>query len=82
VHLAEGRLYQAEECLRDSLSRWTSLRTELFRARTMTTLAEVHRALGDEPTASRLTDEAMETFRTYGAREYAELSLQRRLQSS
>lgn len=82
VHLAEGRLYQAQECLEDSLARWTALRTELFRARTLTTLAEVHRALGDEPTAARLTGEAVETFRTYGAREYAELTVQRRLQSS
>jgi DNA-binding SARP family transcriptional activator/tetratricopeptide (TPR) repeat protein len=74
IHLAEGRLYQAKDCLEDALRRWTDLHTELFRARTQHTLASVHTALGDAPTARRMTDEAMETFRTYGAREYAELS--------
>ncbi|QFU91923.1 Regulatory protein AfsR [Amycolatopsis sp. YIM 10] len=74
VHLADGRLYQAKECLEDSLRRWTELRTELFRARTLRTLAEVHHALGDVATAQRMTAEAVETFRTHGAREYLELS--------
>jgi DNA-binding SARP family transcriptional activator/tetratricopeptide (TPR) repeat protein len=75
IHLANGRLYQARDCLEDSLRRWTDLHTDLFRARTLHTLAEVHNALGDAPTARRMTTEAMETFRTHGAREYAELSL-------
>ncbi|TDV48837.1 AfsR/SARP family transcriptional regulator [Actinophytocola oryzae] len=74
IHLADGRLYQAKDCLEDSLRRWTDLHTELFRARTMHTLASVHDALGDAPTARRMSMSAMETFRTYGAREYTELS--------
>ncbi|WP_216206218.1 AfsR/SARP family transcriptional regulator [Amycolatopsis aidingensis] len=74
VRLVDGRLYQARDCLEDSLRRWTDLRSELFRARTVHTLAKMHQALGDGPTAQRLTAEAMETFRTYGAREYAESS--------
>jgi hypothetical protein len=48
--------------------------TELFHARTLHTLAQVNDALGDGLTAARLTAEAVETFRTYGAREYAELA--------
>ena len=75
IHLADGRLYQAKDCLEDSLRRWTDLQTELFRARTLHTLAGVHNALGDASASRRMTAEAMETFRTYGAREYAELSL-------
>jgi len=74
IHLADGRLYQAKDCLEDSLRRWTDLRTELFRARTLHTLAQVHDALGDAPTAQRMTTEAVATFRTYGAREYQELT--------
>ncbi|MER6667357.1 BTAD domain-containing putative transcriptional regulator [Amycolatopsis japonica] len=74
VHLAEGRLYQAKDCLEDSLQRWTDLRAELFRARTLRTLAEVHDALGDVPAGERMTGQACEIFRTYGAREYQELS--------
>lgn len=82
VHLAEGRLYQAKDCLEDSLRRWTGLRAELFRARTLRTLAEVHDALGDGPVGERMTAEALETFRTYGAREYEELSAVTGLQRS
>jgi tetratricopeptide (TPR) repeat protein len=73
LHLADGRLYQARECLEDSLRRWTLLRTELFRARTLRDLALVHHALGDASTAERMRAEAVETFRTYGAREFTEL---------
>ncbi|HEX6352805.1 AfsR/SARP family transcriptional regulator [Actinophytocola sp.] len=75
IHLADGRLYQAKDCLEDSLRRWTDLHTELLRARTLHTLAKVHTALGDASTARQMTTVAMETFRTYGAREYTELSL-------
>ncbi len=74
IHLADGRLHQARDCLADALRRWTDLRGELFPARTKHTLAKVHHALGDTCGAERLTAEAVDTFRTYGAREYTELT--------
>ncbi|MDT7801435.1 MAG: hypothetical protein QOI78_4868 [Actinomycetota bacterium] len=74
IHLADGRLYQAEQCLEDALGRWTDLRVELLRARTLCTLAGVNSALGNADAAGRMTTEALATFRACGARDYAELA--------
>ncbi|WP_157254944.1 AfsR/SARP family transcriptional regulator [Nonomuraea typhae] len=74
LFLSEGRLYPAETYLRQARERWRTLRAELFVARTERDLALVYEALGESATATSIRADAIETFRLYGAREYAELT--------
>ena len=74
LHAALGRLQHARSCLEESLRQWEALDVNLFRARTLRDLAAVHEKLGDGTAAEVTRAEALEIFRTYGAREYRELS--------
>ncbi|MEO3859365.1 BTAD domain-containing putative transcriptional regulator [Acrocarpospora sp. B8E8] len=73
-HLAEGRLYQARSHLEESLAGWEEIGSMVFRARTLHDLARVHDAFGDTAAGAAMRAEAMETFRSHGAREHAELA--------
>ncbi|MGP4102459.1 BTAD domain-containing putative transcriptional regulator [Nonomuraea sp. KM90] len=74
LDLAEGRLHDARNWLEDSLRQCEALNLPLWRARVMRDMASVHRALGDMIRAQAMLAEAVESFRTYGCREYQELS--------
>ena len=75
LHLAAGRLAEAEADLTDSIARWVALDVPLWRARSERDLATLRAAQGDLATAAALRSSAMETFRAYRAREYSELAL-------
>jgi DNA-binding SARP family transcriptional activator/tetratricopeptide (TPR) repeat protein len=71
--LVEGNLVEAEERLLAAVQRWQALDLPLARARTLRDLARLHRRRGEAALAQRLTREAREVFREYGAREYSEV---------
>jgi DNA-binding SARP family transcriptional activator/tetratricopeptide (TPR) repeat protein len=75
LDLADGRLYQAKSHLEESLTLWDTLRSAIFRARSLWDLALVHQALGDSALAELTRAEAVEIFRMHGSREYGEISL-------
>jgi DNA-binding SARP family transcriptional activator len=74
MHLAAGRLEPALRDLNAAVLLWQALDLPLARARTLRDLAEAHRARGDVTVADRMRAEAVDVFRLYGVREYAELT--------
>ena len=72
LELAEGRLAEAEDELLAAQRIWQVLDLPLARARTLRDLSRLLGRRGDAAGADRLTGEAREIFRQYGAREYAE----------
>lgn len=76
LHLAAGRLEQAEADLDEARKKWIALEVPLQRARCERDLATVREALGDHTGAAALRSSAIETCRACGAREYSELALQ------
>ncbi|MFC7713100.1 AfsR/SARP family transcriptional regulator [Nonomuraea recticatena] len=74
VHLALGQLELAEAHLMQSIAISEELHTPLPAARARRDLAALWQARGDAATAKTQLAEAMTTFATYGAREYAELA--------
>ncbi|GAA0418885.1 SARP family transcriptional regulator [Acrocarpospora corrugata] len=74
LDLAEGRLGDAREHIRRSLRIWDELDLPLWRARALRDLGRVHEALSDTGKARTILAEALEIFRSYGSREYEELS--------
>jgi hypothetical protein len=75
LHLAAGRLGEAEADLTESIRRWVTLDVPLQRARCERDLAALRDAQGDHAGAAGLRASATETFRACGAREYSELAL-------
>jgi len=73
LDLAEGRLVDAERELRVAARTWEALDLPLARARTLRDLARLHRRRDEQEQARRLTAEARDIFRQYGAREFDEL---------
>ncbi|HEX7307807.1 AfsR/SARP family transcriptional regulator [Lentzea sp.] len=72
LHLAEGRLDLAQDCLDAAMSIWDAMETPLWRARTEFDLALLHRRRGDEEAAAAAFTHARSVFHAQGAREYAE----------
>ncbi|MFB9502689.1 BTAD domain-containing putative transcriptional regulator [Saccharothrix mutabilis subsp. capreolus] len=68
VHLARGRLAEAETALLAAVALWDELRVPLWRARTERDLASVHRARGDLARADELAGRVAEVFRAHGVR--------------
>jgi tetratricopeptide (TPR) repeat protein len=75
LHLAVGRLEEAESCLKESVRQWEELSLPLFRARTLRDLVLLYEELGHHETARTIRAEAVDVFRVYGSREYGELTL-------
>ncbi|MEU7864461.1 BTAD domain-containing putative transcriptional regulator [Nonomuraea sp. NPDC049141] len=74
LDLAQGRFHDARNRLEDSLRRCETLDLPLWSARAMRDVAFAYEALGETARAQAVLAEALETFRTYGSREYGELS--------
>jgi DNA-binding SARP family transcriptional activator/tetratricopeptide (TPR) repeat protein len=74
LHLSAGRLDAAERHFDAAMRIWDALDIPLFRARTLRDIALMCEARGAMAAAALARAEAVETFRVYGAREYAELS--------
>jgi DNA-binding SARP family transcriptional activator len=74
LDLAEGRLRDARDHIERSLRIWAELDLPLWRARGLKDLVLVHEALGESAKSQTLLSEAMQIFRSYGSREYEELS--------
>ena len=73
-HLAAGRLTLAEEDLTAAIKLWEERDVALMPARARRDLADVLEARGDAEGAAAMRRAALATFRTYGAREYGELT--------
>jgi DNA-binding SARP family transcriptional activator len=74
LHLSAGRLDAAERHFDAALRIWDALDIPLFRARTLRDIALMCEARGASAAASLAWAESVETFKVYGAREYAEMS--------
>jgi hypothetical protein len=74
LHLADARLDDAAACLAAAMELWNGMEAPLWRARTQYTQALLHEVRGQTTTATALRQQALSIFRTYGAREYAELT--------
>ncbi len=74
LHLSAGRLDAAERHFDAAMRIWDALDVPLFRARTLRDVALMCEARGASAAASLAWAEAVETFKVYGAREYAEMS--------
>jgi DNA-binding SARP family transcriptional activator len=74
AHLAERRWPEAERDLRAAIRIWQAIDLPLNRARTLRDLADTLDGAGDAAAAATVRAEAIETFRLYGVREFAELT--------
>jgi DNA-binding SARP family transcriptional activator/tetratricopeptide (TPR) repeat protein len=74
LYLTAGRLDEAGHHLDAALRIWDALDIPLFRARTLSDIALMCEARGAAAAAALARAEAVEIFKVYGAREYAELS--------
>jgi tetratricopeptide (TPR) repeat protein len=79
AHLAAGRLTEAEADLIAAIDLWQHHDVELMPARAERDLATLLDIRGDHEAAERVRRRAMQTFKTYGAREYSELALAEKL---
>ncbi|MEV6106139.1 BTAD domain-containing putative transcriptional regulator [Streptomyces sp. NPDC051940] len=73
LHLAAGRLADAEVCLGHALLQWKELSMPVFQARTQRDLAVLHERRGEHEAGQALRLEALEVFRLYGTHERGEL---------
>lgn len=72
LHLAAGRLTEAEHDLSDAIRMFTDLDVAVMRARAERDLARVLDARGDHAAAEKVRQSALATFKTHGAREFWE----------
>jgi tetratricopeptide (TPR) repeat protein len=74
LHLAAGRLDEAGQHFDAAMRIWDALDVPLFRARTLRDIALMCEARGATAAAALARAHAIEIFKNYGAREYAELN--------
>lgn len=74
LDLAAGRLTESARSLNAALEIFRGQEAALFCARTLRDIADLERARGDLAASEAARDEAVKTFRTFGAREYHELT--------
>ncbi|GLZ00107.1 BTAD domain-containing putative transcriptional regulator [Actinoplanes sp. NBRC 103695] len=74
LDLAAGRLGESARSLNAALEIFRGQEAALFCARTLRDISDLERARGDLAASDAARDEAVKTFRTFGAREYRELT--------
>ena len=74
LDLAAGRLGESSRSLNAALEIFRGQEAALFCARTLRDISDLERARGDLAASDTARDEAVKTFRTFGAREYGELT--------